>query len=92
MSRLKLSKKLKLAKKAWKSLSNTLHSKVHKLNIPKAIKTALQHLLLTLNSLNHLIKPSRLRRSLTDPRPYATSYYHIQHKNFVAICIDDRFA
>ncbi|KAK7243073.1 hypothetical protein RIF29_37857 [Crotalaria pallida] len=89
----RLTKKLKPAKKAWKSFSNTLHSKFHKLNIPKAIKTTLQCIISTLNSLIHLIPAYRRNRSLTTSRPYySTSHYHIQRKNFAAIRIDDLFA
>lgn len=91
MSRLKLAKKLQPAKKAWKSFSNTLKSKVHKLNIPMLIKTTLQRLISTFHSLSHL-KSSRRHRSLTTTRPYSTSYYHVQRKNFAAISIDDLFA
>lgn len=102
MTKLRLAKKLQPAKKAWKSLSNTLQSsKLHKLNnIPKALKTTLKRLLSTFHSLMRLI-PSKghhhHHRSLTSTlyRPYATSYnnYHVQHnKNFAAIHIDDLYA
>ncbi|OIW20926.1 hypothetical protein TanjilG_25732 [Lupinus angustifolius] len=90
MSRLKLTKKLHPAKKAWKSFSNTFQSKFHKINISKSIKTTLKLLLSTLHTLIHLI-PYRKNRSLTTTRPYSSSYYHVQHKNFAAITIDDLF-
>ncbi|XP_027367502.1 uncharacterized protein LOC113873546 [Abrus precatorius] len=90
MSRLRLGKKLQPAKKAWKSFSNTLQSKVYKLNIPKVMKATFKRLLVTLHSLHQFI-PSRARRSLTSRRPYAASNYHVQSKNISAICIDDLF-
>ncbi|KAJ1386284.1 hypothetical protein SESBI_40937 [Sesbania bispinosa] len=91
MSRLKLAKKLQPAKKAWRSFSIKFQSKVHKLNIPKTIKTTLQRLLSAFHSLSQLI-PSRRHHSLTTTMPYATSHYHVQRKNFAAIRIDDLFA
>ncbi|CAL0333517.1 unnamed protein product [Lupinus luteus] len=90
MSRLKLTKKLHPAKKAWKSFSNTFQSKYHKINISKTIKTTLKLLLSTLHTLIHLIR-YRKNRSLTTSRSYSSSYYHVQHKNFAAITIDDLF-
>ncbi|KAE9592332.1 hypothetical protein Lal_00028321 [Lupinus albus] len=91
MSRLKLTKKLHPAKKAWKSFSNTFQSKFHKINMTKTIKTILQLLLSTLHSLIHLI-PNRKNRSLNTTRPFSSSYYHVQPKNFTAITIDDIFS
>ncbi|XP_020203171.1 uncharacterized protein LOC109788761 [Cajanus cajan] len=90
MSRPRLGKKLQPAKKAWKSFSNKLQSKLHKLNIRKAIKATFKRLLDTLNSLRHLI-PSKGRRSLTSRRPDAASNYHVHSKNISAIRIDDLF-
>ncbi|KAI5397501.1 uncharacterized protein LOC127097350 [Lathyrus oleraceus] len=91
MSRLKLSKKLKPAKKAWKSLSNNFQSKLHKLNIQKAFKTTLQHLLSLFHSITHLITSKTTHhRSLTSSKSLyspSTSYYHFQHKNFAPIPI-----
>ncbi|KAK7278405.1 hypothetical protein RJT34_23433 [Clitoria ternatea] len=84
MSRLRLGKKLQPAKRVWRSFSNTLQSKVHKLNIPKTIKATFKRLLATLHSLHHLEHTSR--------RPYAASNYHVHSKNTSAICIDDLFA
>ncbi|KAK7279226.1 hypothetical protein RJT34_24272 [Clitoria ternatea] len=97
MSRLRLAKKLQPAKKAWKSFSNKVQYKLHKLNIPKAFKTTLQHLLSAIHSLTHLIhsklQHTRLHHSLTTTRPYGTptSSYLVQHKNVAAIHIDDLF-
>ncbi|KAK7344047.1 hypothetical protein VNO77_13270 [Canavalia gladiata] len=92
MSSLRLRKKLQPAKKAWKSFSNTLQSKVHKLNIPKVIKATFKRILATLHSLHRLI-PSNGRRSLiSNRRPYAASNYHAHTKNISAICIDELFA
>ncbi|KAL2325163.1 hypothetical protein Fmac_024221 [Flemingia macrophylla] len=90
MSRLRLGKKLQPAKKAWKSFSNKMQSRLHKLNIPKAIKATFESLLATLNSLHHLI-PSKGHRSLTSRRPYAASNYHVHSKNISSIRIDDLF-
>ncbi|CAI8601856.1 unnamed protein product [Vicia faba] len=91
MSRLKLSKKLKPAKKAWKNLSNNFQSKLHKLNIQKAFKTTLQRLLSLFHSITHLITSKTTHhRSLTSSKSLyspSTSYYHFQHKNFPAIPI-----
>lgn len=98
MSRLKLSKKLQPAKKAWRSFSHTLQSKVHRLNIPKAFKTTLQRLISTFHSLRHFIHTKARRHSLTRPYYYNPSssssayYHHVHRKNFSAIRIDDLFA
>ncbi|KAK7344528.1 hypothetical protein VNO77_14226 [Canavalia gladiata] len=90
MKRLRLAKKLQPAKRAWKSFTNTIKYKVHKLNIPKTIKATLQRLLSIFHAISHIIH-SRLHHSITTTRPYATSYYHVQHKNVKAIHIDDLF-
>ncbi|KAF7837467.1 DUF761 domain protein [Senna tora] len=97
MSRQKLTKKLQPAKKAWRNFSNTLQSKVHKLNIPKAIRTTIQRLVSTYHSL-HLFVSTKLRHHRSLPtRPYynnsSSSYHHVHHrKNFRAIRIDDLFS
>lgn len=90
MTRVRLGKKLEPAKKAWKCYSKKLQSKVHKLNIPKAIKATFKRLLATLRSLHRLI-PSRGHRVLTSRRPYDASNYRIHDKNISAIRIDDVF-
>ncbi|KAG5061797.1 hypothetical protein JHK85_002980 [Glycine max] len=92
MSRKRLGKKLQPAKKAWKSFSNTVQHKLHKLNIPKSMKTTLQRLLSAFHSLGHLIH-SRLHRSLTTirPRGATSNYYHAQYKHCAAIHIYDLF-
>ncbi|RDX68759.1 hypothetical protein CR513_52214, partial [Mucuna pruriens] len=95
MARTRLAtKKLQPAKKAWKSFSNTVQHKLHKLNITKSIKATLQCLLSAFRSLSHLIH-SKLHHSssLITKRPqYSTSYYHVvQHKHCAAIHIDDLF-
>lgn len=91
MSRLRLSKKLKPAKKAWKNLSNNFQSKLHKLNIQKAFKTTLQRLLSLFHSITHLITSKTTHhRSLTSSKSLyspSTSYYHFQQKNFAPIPI-----
>jgi hypothetical protein len=96
MSRMKLSKKLKPAKKAWKNFSNNFQSKFHKLNISKTFKTTLQHILSLFHSLTHLItSKSKTHRSLTSFKSsYAASpsYYHFQHKSFAAININDLYS
>ncbi|KAG5004504.1 hypothetical protein JHK86_028643 [Glycine max] len=87
MSRLRLGKKLQPAKKAWKSFSNKVQSKVQKLNIPKAIKATFKRLLASLHSLHHLL-PSRARHR----RPLASNNYHVHSKkNISVISIDDLF-
>lgn len=94
MSRLKLTKKLKPAKKAWKNFSNTVQSKLHKLNISKAFKTTLQLILSAFHTLSHLILPSKIHRSLTAKnKSYSTSSYsYVQRKNFAAIHINDLYS
>ncbi|XP_014512338.1 uncharacterized protein LOC106770987 [Vigna radiata var. radiata] len=91
MSRLKLGKKLQPAKKAWKSFSNKMQSKLHKLSIPRAMKATFKRLLATLHSLHHLVS-SRGHRSLAGRRSsYAASDYRVHGKNISAIRIDDLF-
>lgn len=94
MSRLKLTRKLKPAKKAWKNFSNTVQSKLHKLNISKAFKTTLQLILSAFHTLSHLILPSKFHRSLTAKnKSYSTSSYsYVQRKNFAAIHINDLYS
>ncbi|KAI4345790.1 hypothetical protein L6164_012884 [Bauhinia variegata] len=92
LSRTQLTKKLQPSKKkAWKSFSNTLKSKVHNLKIPKAINTTIQRLVSSLHSLaSFLPLNSKPRRALT--RSYSTSYCQVHLKNFAAIRIDELFA
>ncbi|XP_054794728.1 uncharacterized protein LOC129310001 [Prosopis cineraria] len=98
MSRLRPIKKLQPAKRAWRSFSNRVQSKVNELNIPRAIRTTIQRLVSTFHSLRHFIsaKARRRHRSLpTTPYSYynsSSSQHHVQSKNFSAIRIDDLFA
>ncbi|KAF3974930.1 hypothetical protein ACB098_02G085100 [Castanea mollissima] len=89
MSRSSLTKKLHLAKKAWKSFTITLQSKFHKLKISKAIKTT-THRILAMCCFRFLSK----RHPLTKPSyRYSQHYYHHNQaqKNFSAIHIDELF-
>ncbi|KAG4908374.1 hypothetical protein AAZX31_20G195800 [Glycine max] len=90
MSRLRLGKKLQPAKKAWKSFSNKVQSKVQKLNIPKAIKTTFKRLLASLHSLHYLIRSRGRRRSLASNNYHVHVHVHSK-KNISAISIDDLF-
>ncbi|XP_057424717.1 uncharacterized protein LOC130718211 [Lotus japonicus] len=83
MSSLRLGKKLQPAKRAWKSFSTRLQSRVHKVNIPKAIKSTYKQLLVTLHSLT------------SRTTPHAASNHHVHRhskKNIPAVRIDDLFA
>ncbi|KAL1294663.1 hypothetical protein HN51_055456 [Arachis hypogaea] len=91
MSSLKIGKKLQPAKKAWRSISKTVQSRVNKHNIQKSIKNTLHRLIAIFHHLCHLITRSRgHHRSLTTTRtPYGASYYG---RSIPAIHIDDLFA
>jgi hypothetical protein len=92
MSRMRLSKKLKPAKKAWKNLSNNFQSKLHKLNIQKSFKNTLQYFLSLFHSITHLITTKTTHhRSLISSKSLPSTYYHFQHKNFAAIHINDLY-
>ncbi|KAK7268896.1 hypothetical protein RIF29_21605 [Crotalaria pallida] len=83
-----MSKKVQPAKKAWRSFSNTLQSKVH---IPKSIKATLKRLLFTLPTL--CLKPTGGHRFPTTPRLYgASNYHHDRDNNFSAVHMQDLFA
>jgi hypothetical protein len=89
---MRLSKKLKPAKKAWKNLSNNFQSKLHKLNIQKSFKNTLQYFLSLFHSITHLITTKTTHhRSLISSRSLPSTYYHFQHKNFAAIHINDLY-
>lgn len=97
MSRLRLTKKLQPAKKAWRSFSNTVQSKVQKLNIPKAFRTTIQRLVSTFHSLRHFISSKTRHPRSLPTRPYnyyysSSSYHHVHRKNISAIRIDDLFS
>ncbi|XP_054775829.1 uncharacterized protein LOC129298493 [Prosopis cineraria] len=99
MSRLRLTMKLQPAKKAWRSFSNRVQSKVNELNIRRVIRTTIQRLVSTFHSLRHFIstKTYRRRHRSLPTRPYSyyncsSSQHHVQRKNFSVIRIDDLFA
>ncbi|CAK9187810.1 unnamed protein product [Ilex paraguariensis] len=96
MSSFNLAEKFLPAKKAWKSFTNTLQSKLHKLNISKTIKKTTHQLV--------SLRPIRLRRLL--PRKLralaqrSSTYrhhihrYHDSHQlrnSFAAIHVDELF-
>ncbi|KAJ7954707.1 Cotton fiber protein [Quillaja saponaria] len=89
MSLMRLGRKLQPAKKAWKSFTKTVHAKIHKLNIPKAITTTIQRVISGFHSLRFFL-PTK-RRSIS--RPSTSTFYHQVHrKNFASIHIDELFA
>lgn len=106
MSRTKMEKKLRTAKKVWKKLTNTIRSKLHALNIPKSIHTATRRLTSAVQRSLRLLIPSKFRRRLLSPKSSPSSYYrHNQNQNlyqydqhlhdpnnFAAIHIDELFA
>ncbi|MED6173259.1 hypothetical protein PIB30_057694 [Stylosanthes scabra] len=87
----KIGKKLQPAKKAWRSFSKAVQSRVNKHNIQKSIKNTLHRLITTFHYLCHLITRRRShRRPLTTTRtPYSASYHG---RSIPAIHIDDLFA
>ena len=99
MPRWMLAKKLGRAKRAWKSFTGKVESKLHELNIPKAIKTTTKRLL----DLRYvrLFIPSKLRTLTKTPSTYSRNQYynhHYQHhskflhKNASTVHIDELFA
>ncbi|KAK4266148.1 hypothetical protein QN277_027112 [Acacia crassicarpa] len=100
MSRPRLAKKLQPAKKAWRSFSNRIQSKVNELNIHRAVRSTIQCLVSTFHSFRHFIstKVLRRRRRPLPTRPYSyykssSTYYHVQQQdNFSALRIDDLYA
>ncbi|XP_022151028.1 uncharacterized protein LOC111019043 [Momordica charantia] len=100
-----LEKKLRVAKKAWKRLTNTLQSKFHALNISKSVKTATRRLTSAVHRSLRLLIPSKFRpRLLSSKSSPSTSSYNYRHQqnqhlqfhcdptNFAAIHIDELFA
>jgi uncharacterized protein YeaO (DUF488 family) len=82
-----MAKKLCHAKKAWKSFTITLQSKLHKLRTSRAIKAATRHLV-AVRSFRFLF-PFK-RQSLNKPSyQYGRQYYNQFHNNFSAIHIDE---
>nr|XP_011462268.1 PREDICTED: uncharacterized protein LOC105350922 [Fragaria vesca subsp. vesca] len=94
-----LAKKLGRAKRAWKSFTGKVESKLHGLNIPKTIKTTTKRLL-DLRCLRFVV-PSKLRALTKASSTFSRSQYynhHYQHhskflhKNAATIRIDELFA
>ncbi|XWS13851.1 hypothetical protein CRYUN_Cryun36dG0074300 [Craigia yunnanensis] len=79
MAPLNLAKKLKPARKAWKSFTNKLKSKLHNFHVPNSIKAA-THRLLEFCSL-HLFAPFKKRflSRYTSNRPHRYKYNHLYH-------------
>ncbi|XP_021291443.1 uncharacterized protein LOC110422010 [Herrania umbratica] len=101
MPPLNLTKKLKPARKAWRSFTNKVRSKLHNFHVPSSIKAA-SHRLLEFCSLR-LFAPLRKRflskYSSSRPRRYEYNHlYHYQHyqnqlhKNRKVIYIDQLYA
>ncbi|XVF62850.1 hypothetical protein PTKIN_Ptkin09bG0041700 [Pterospermum kingtungense] len=101
MPPLNLARKLKPARKAWKSFANKVRSKLHKFHVPDSIKAA-THSLLEFCSLR-LFAPlkKRLLSKYGSTRPNRYNYnhlYHYQHyqsqlhKNRKVIYIDKLYA
>ncbi|XP_045808850.1 uncharacterized protein LOC123903031 [Trifolium pratense] len=92
MSRMRLSKKLKPTKKAWKNFSNNFQSKFNKLNIQKSFRNTLQYFLSLIHSITHLITTKNTHHSsLISSKSLPSTFYHSQHKNFEAIHINDLY-
>lgn len=104
MSRWSPEKKLRPAKKAWKSFTSKLQCNIQRLDLPKTIKATTRRLFAT--SYLRFFVPSKLR-TLTKPcytsrrdhyphqhHRHLHHYYHDQpalYKSFPAIHIDDLF-
>lgn len=90
MHRSRLARKLKPAKRAWRSFTSKLKSKLESLNIPNAIKTT-THGLIRFCS-HHLLMPlkNRFVTKSASRRHFSYLYHndHLLHKNFAAIYID----
>lgn len=91
-----LSKKLKPAKRAWKSFTSNLQSKLRSLNMPKTLKTT-THRFINFCSL-HLFIPFKKRFLTRTPRRRHRynhlyhQYYHQHQRNFAAIFIDNLYS
>ncbi|XWS39186.1 hypothetical protein CRYUN_Cryun18bG0028000 [Craigia yunnanensis] len=97
MPPLNLPKKLKPARKAWKSFTNKIKSELHNFHVPNSIKAA-THRLLEFCSLR-LFAPFKKRflskYSSNRPRRYNYHYQHHQsqpHNNRIVIYIDQLYA
>lgn len=103
MSRWSLEKKLRPAKKAWKSLTAKLESNIQKLNLPKTIKTTARRLL-ALRFFRFFMPPklpaltaktsSTCRRDRDRDRHLHRCYHErpALYKGFAAVHIDELFA
>ncbi|GKU85744.1 hypothetical protein SLEP1_g369 [Rubroshorea leprosula] len=100
MSPSKLSKKLKPARKAWKTFTTKFRSKLQNLHIPESIKSA-SHRLFELCSF-YLFAPFKKRFLARSSSPFHRrnyqhlhQYYHHQNqsnKNFKAVYIDKLYS
>ncbi|KAH9764396.1 cotton fiber protein [Citrus sinensis] len=96
MYRSSLSKKLKPAKRAWKSFTSNLQSKLQSLNVPKTLKTT-THRFINFCSL-HLFIPFK-KRFLTRTTHRRSRYNHLYRqyyqqyrRDFEAIFIDNLYS
>ncbi|XP_022941710.1 uncharacterized protein LOC111446987 [Cucurbita moschata] len=106
MSRTKMEKKLRTAKKAWKKLTNTLRFKFHALKISRSINIVTRRLNSVVQRSLSLLFPSKFRRRLLRRKSSPSSYYrrdqnqyvqqydeYVQNpNNFAPIHIDELFA
>ncbi|KAA8527771.1 hypothetical protein F0562_035360 [Nyssa sinensis] len=98
MSSFNLAKKLQHAKKAWKSFTNTLQSKLQKLNISKAVRKTTKRII-ALRPIRSVI-PHKLRsrthsERLRSRHHHRLRHYHNYHQHqkigFAAIYVDQLF-
>ncbi|KAM1281684.1 hypothetical protein ACFX2H_022132 [Malus domestica] len=73
-----LAKKFGCAKRAWRSFTDKVQSKLHKLNIPRAIKTTARHLR-ALQSKFHFLIPSKLRALTKPSSTFPRNRYYNHH-------------
>lgn len=99
MSNFNLGKKLLPTKKAWKSFTNKLQSRLHKLKLSKAIKSSKNLCIRAYNYIFPIITRkfySLINRSSSPPRTrrnFYHNYYQYQqcHKNTSPIYVDQLF-
>lgn len=91
MSRSSFAKKLYHAKKAWKSFTITVQSKLHKLRTSKAIKATTRRLL-AMRSFRFLLPFKRHNLNQPSYQLYGQQCYNqVHYKNFAAIHIDELY-
>lgn len=97
MSNFNLGKKLLPTKKAWKSFTNKLQSRLHKLKLSKALKNSKNLCIRTYNYIFPIITRkfySLIHRS-SPPRTHRNFYHYYQyqqcHKNISPIYVDQLF-